>query len=88
MACPCCATDEPRRPARQTSSERAQSGIESDKRYYAKVKDERRDIFRERRRRYYQANRDIICQKMREQRALAKESKEQTEAETGSETKV
>ena len=73
MTCLCCGHDpstEPRRPARLSSAERALSARESDKRYYAKVKDERREIFRERRRRYYAANRDTINQKLREQRAL------------------
>ena len=72
MACPCCGHDpsaEPRRPARLSSAERAQRAREADKRYYDRVKDERREIFRERRRVYYAANRDSINQKKREKKA-------------------
>ena len=78
MACPCCGHDptaEPRR--RFSSAERAQRAREADKRYYAKVKEERRIIFRDRRRVYYEANRDQVCQRKRELRALAKKAKEE-----------
>ena len=78
VACPCCGHDpaaEPRR--RFSSAERAQRAREADKRYYAKVKDERRVIFRDRRRLYYEANRDHVCQRKRELRALAKKAKEE-----------
>ena len=95
MACPLCGCRcgghvppaEPReKRVKLTPEERVQKRRDTQHRYYEKTKDERRETHQDQNRRWYLSKREVILEKNREKRRLAREAKENTQAETVEET--
>ena len=85
MACPHChcrcggephpSAETRERRAKLTPEERAHNRRETQRQYYEKTNVDRRDKHHEEQRRWYLANRDMLNEKQREKRRLAREAR-------------